>query len=263
MKSRKLPLSLTGRLLALASSSLALLIAAPARSQQPPTPAQSVTDAARNAREQASASKNAKVFTNDDLSAPSAPTGAPAASPEASPKQAEAQPAESTPSCDNAKDERIKAELQAAQDELDQTRNQLNQDPKVISDNDVDMSNFKPGSSGVAFGSPPLLQSQPQSPERINEVMLEQKVASLKQASQIACDTPKNAAIQRTIDSTETQLKYLKRQFDLDQSAYYSKPGYAGDTAGKAKLDDEQQQIQSLQDEIDRLKSELPASSAN
>jgi hypothetical protein len=262
MKPCNLPLSLTGRLLALVS--LGLLIAAPARSQEQPTPAQTVTDAARNAREQASSSKNAKVFTNDDLSTPPTPTGAPAAaSPEASPKQAEAQPAESTPSCDNAKDERIKAELQAAQDELDQTRNQLNQDPKVISDNDVDMSNFKSGSSGVAFGSPPLLQSQPQSPERINEVMLEQKVASLKQASQIACDTPKDAAIQRNIDSSETQLKYLKRQFDLDQSAYYSKPDYAGDTAGKAKLDDEQQQIQSLQDEIDRLKSELPASSTN
>jgi hypothetical protein len=263
MKPRNLPLSLAGCSLALALSSLALLLDAPVRSQEPPAPTQSVTDAARNAREQASSSKNPKVFTNDDLSAPPASTSAPAASPESSPNQAEIQPAESTPGCDNAKDERIKAELQTAQDELDQLRSQLNQDPKVISDGDVDMSNFKPGSSGVAFGSPPLLQSQPQSPERINEVLLEQRVESLKQASQIACDTPKDAAIQTNIDSAETQLKYLKRQFDLDQSAYYSKPGYVGDTAGKAKLDEEQQQIQSLQDEIDRLKSELPATSAN
>jgi hypothetical protein len=240
------------------------LLGAPARPQEPTSPAQSVTDAARSSRQQASnSSKNAKVFTNDDLSAPPASAAAPGTPAESSSTQAEARSAESTPGCDNAQDERIKAELQAAQDELDQTRNQLNKDPRVISDNDVDMSNFKPGSSGVAFGSPPLLESQPQSPERINEVELEETVAHLKKASQIACDSPKDAKIQTNIDSAETQLKYLKRQFDLDQSAYYSKPDYAGDSSGKAKLDDEQQQIQSLQDEIDRMKSELPASSTN
>jgi hypothetical protein len=263
MKPRNKPLPVAGYSLAFVVAFLTLLLGAPARPQEPTSPAQSMTEAARNSRQQISNSaKNAKVFTNDDLTLPSGSPGALSASPDSSSKQAEAPPAPSSASCDNAEHERINSELLAAQDELDQTRSALNQDPKVISDNDVDMSNFKPGASGVAFGSPPLLETQPQSPERINEVVLEERVASLKKASQISCDSPKDAEIQRNIDSAETQLKYLKRQFDLDQSAYYSKPDYAGDTDGKVKLDAEQQQIQSLQDEIDRLKSELPVTPA-
>jgi hypothetical protein len=276
MKPRNLHLRLAGRqvlsaswLVFVTSTLLALALDAPARSQEPTAPAQSVTEAARNTRQQRSnSSKNAKVITNDDFSSaspspsPSTVAAALATSPESTAKQAE-EPPQSSINCDSPDDERIKGELQAAQDELDQTRHELNQDPKVISDGDVDMSNFKPGSSGVAFGSPPLSDAQPQSPARINEVMLDQRVASLKKAAQIACDTPKGAEIQEELDSAESQLKLLQSQFDLDQSSYYSKPGYSGDTAGKAKLDAEQQQIQSLQAEVDRLKSELPAAQTN
>jgi hypothetical protein len=146
---------------------------------------------------------------------------------------------------------------------LDQVRSELSYDPKVISNGDVDLKNFKSGSSGVAFGSPPLLQSQPQSPARINEVILEEKVAALKQASRIACDSPEDAKIQKQLDSAEEELKSLRREFDLDQSAYYSKPNYAEDTAGKARLDAEQQQIESLQSEIERLKGELSQPNTN
>jgi len=49
----------------------------------------------------------------------------------------------------------------------------------------------------------------------------------------------------------------------LDRAAYYSKPNYAGDSAGKDKLDAEQEQIESLQSEIERLKDELAASKTN
>jgi hypothetical protein len=271
---RNLHLRLAGRqvlsaswLAFLTSTFLALALAAPARSQEPTAPAQSLTEAARNARQQRSnSSKNAKVITNDDFSSaspsPSTVAASPATPPESAAKQAE-EPTQPSANCDSPDDERIKGELQAAQDELDQTRHALNQDPKVISDGDVDMSNFKPGSSGVAFGSPPLSDAQPQSPARINEVLLDQRVRSLKKAAQIACDTPQGAEIQEKLDSAESQLKLLQSQFDLDQSSYYSKPGYSGDTAGKAKLDAEQQQIQSLQAEVDRLKSEHPAAQTN
>jgi hypothetical protein len=154
-------------------------------------------------------------------------------------------------------------ELQAAQEELDQIRRELSYDPKVISDGDVDLKNFKSGSSGLAFGSPPLLQSQPQSPARINEVILEEKIASLKQASRIACDSPEDAGIQKQLDSAEGELKSLRSEFDLDQAAYYSKPNYAEDTTGKARLDAEQQHIESLQSEIERLKGELAQPKTN
>jgi hypothetical protein len=161
--------------------------------------------------------------------------------------------------CDNPDDERLKAELQAVQDERDQLRRELNADPPVISGGNVDMTNFKSGGSGVAFGSPPLSQTQPQSPARIQEVELNERIASLERALKIACDSPEDAGIQRKIDDAAQQLKMLQQEFDLDRNAYYSKPNYGDDTAGKAKLDAEQQQIADVQGEIERLKQELTA----
>lgn len=246
------------------SLSLSLTLLAPAfgviaRSQEPPNPAQSVADAARDARERKSNSTTpAKVFTNDNLGGQSSLPSAAASPPEPQPNQAEAPTPQKT-NCDNPDDERLKTELQAAQEELDQIRRELSYDPKAISDGDLDLKNFKPGSSGLSFGSPPFSQAQPQVPGRVQGAILEERIAALKKASSIACDSPKDAAIQTKIDSAEKELKLLQREFDLDQSAYYSKPNYAGDTSGKAKLDAEQQQIESLQSEIDRLKDELPS----
>lgn len=242
---------------------LALALGAPTPSQQPPEAAQSIADAARRARAQKpNPAASSKVFTNDDLAVASAPASETAISQESSAKQAEASAPPPT-GCSSPDDDRLRAELQAAREELDQVHRGLSADRPVISGDNVDMTNFKPGSSGLAFGSPPLLETQPQSPERINEVILEQKVESLKKDSQIACDSPKEAKIQEKLDSAEKQLKQLQRLFDLDRDTYYSKPNYTEDTAGKAKLDDEQQQLQSLQSEIAGLKSDLATQQAN
>jgi hypothetical protein len=89
---------------------------------------------------------------------------------------------------------------------------------------------------------------------RIEEVSLDEKIASLTRALRIACDSPKDAGIQTELDGAEQELKeVMQREFDLDQNAYYSKTNYAADTAGKAKLDAEAQQVHFLQSEIERL----------
>jgi hypothetical protein len=49
----------------------------------------------------------------------------------------------------------------------------------------------------------------------------------------------------------------LQQEFVLDQAAYYSKPNYSEDTAGKDRLNAQQQQIEYLQAEIERLKDKL------
>jgi hypothetical protein len=255
--------------LILTSFFLALGFSVPARSQEA-APAQSIAEAARNAREQQTNSTNhPKVITNDDFRAP-APSPGPSASPEepASKNEAEAPAATPAPAptvtaekagCDNPEAERLTAELESAQGERDQIRSDLNYQPKVISDGDVDMTNFKPDSSGVAFGSPPMSQAQPQAPARVTEVMLDEKIASLKDALRIACGPPDDAGARRNLDAAKQQLKLLQQEFSLDQSAHYSKPNYSEDTAGKDKLDAEQRQIESVQAEIDRLTSELAA----
>jgi hypothetical protein len=260
--------------LSLSLTLLVLALGVPARSQEPAKPAESIVDAALNARQRKSNSATPPVvFTNDDIAVQSPPSSAPAVPPESSlkqagvatPQQAKAPtlPTPATTDCNNPNEERLKTELQSAQDELDQLRRELSYNPQAISGGDVDLKNFKSGTSGLAFGSPPLQQSQPQAPARINEVILEERIASLKEASRIACEPPKEAGIQKQIDSAEKELKLLQREFDLNQAAYYSKPNYAQDTAGKATLDADQQQIESLQSEIQRLKDEIPPPKTN
>jgi hypothetical protein len=246
---------------------------APARCQEPASGGPSVTDAARKAREQqANAGNHAKVITNDDLiapaSAPNASAGAPkedeaTSTPAAT---AAATPATTTPAataektgCESPAAERIAAELQSAQGERDQIRSDLSTQTKVISDGDVDLTNFKEGSSGVAFGSPPMSQAKPQSPARVAEAELNDKIAGLKEALRVACAPKDDAGKVSELGSAEQQLKLLQQELELDRSTYYSKTNYSADTAGKAKLDAEQQQIDSLQAEIAKLKEELSA----
>ena len=259
--------------LSLGLTLLVLALGVPARSQETAKPAESIVDAALNARQHKSNSATPPVvFTNDVIAVQSPASSAPAAPSESSPKQASVAtprpeaPAPPTPAmtdCNNPNEERLKTELQSAQDELDQLRRELSYNPQAISSGDVDLENFKSGTSGLAFGSPPLQQSQPQAPARINEVILEERVASLKEASRIACEPPKEAGMQKQLDSAEKELKLLQREFGLNQAAFYSKPNYAQDTAGKAMLDAAQQQIESLQSEIQRLKDEIPPPKTN
>jgi hypothetical protein len=270
----------------------AFVLSAPALSQQPAAASPSVAEAARAAQAQkANSGRPPKVITNDDLAPQSAPTAAaaaPQAAPEAAPPVSQTNSAEAAPTpagapakpsgaapqqaavanepggCHNPEsDEAIQAEIQAAQDELDQLRHDLAENPMAIPNQNIDMSNFKPGGSGVDLGSPPLSDAQPQSPGRIKEVELEQRIASLKRAAVVTCDSAKNGEIQRKIDEAQQQLTLAQRELDLDSSTYYSNPNYAQDTAGKAKIDGQQEQVQSLQSEIDSLKQELAASKSN
>jgi hypothetical protein len=281
MKLRILPIELGVALV------LAGLLCVPAVGQQASPATPSVADAARAAQAQKQNSGNAgKVITNDDLVPPAPAPATPVATPEVTPTKASEAPqpqsgeaskvaAQAVPQqppatggqsgdCDNPeRNDALQAELQAAQDELDQLRRDIANNSPDVSNTNVDMSNFKPGGSGVDFGSPPLFQTQPQSPDRVKEVMLEQRIASLKKRAVIACDSQENGEIQSRIDEAQKQLTLAQRELDLDSSTYYSNPNYSQDTAGKAKIDGEQEQVQSLQSEIDSLKQELAASKSN
>jgi len=244
-----------------------LTLGAPARSQQQPPPPESVVDAARNARQhQANSANHTKIFTNDELSGPnSAPSAStsPQDSSSTKPTNEVTAPKPASTGCDNPDAERLKADLQAAQEEQDQLRRELSYNPAAISTSDVDMQNFKPGSSGLNVGGTPHIEKQPPSAAQLAEVNLEEKIASLTKALRIGCDSKEDGPIQAKLDEAEQQLNLQQRQFDLDHSDYYSQTNFAADIAGKAKLDAEQQQIQDLQSEIERLKDELAASKAN
>src|SRR5258708_34893715 len=145
-------------------ASLALASAAPARPRQSPSQTQSVAEAARNTRERiANSTRHPKIITNDDLvvqySLPSAAFPLQSATTEA--------PAPPATGCDSPEAKRLKTELQATQQQLDQLRHELYSQAQVISGNDLDLTHFKPGFSGFYVGAPPLLDTQPPIPARI------------------------------------------------------------------------------------------------
>jgi hypothetical protein len=63
--------------------------------------------------------------------------------------------------------------------------------------------------------------------------------------------------LKEKIKQAESDLDLLNREYRLDQDAYFSKPDYPDDAAGKQRLDDEKVQISNKQQEVDRLKAKL------
>lgn len=229
------------------------------RAQELPPQTSSIVEAARNARERtANSGKQPKIITNADLrllprSASDSTLGLQSAS-----TNAAEVPNLPTAACDDHQAERLRAELQAAQQELDQLRRDLQYSPPVVSGNDLDLQYFRPGNSGFNVGAAPLLDTQPPGPARISEVELEDRIDRLQRALRLACEPPEAARIQSAIDDLEQELDPLQRQFALDQEDYYSIP-VTERIGGNPQLDAEQQQIQALQAEIINLKEQLAA----
>lgn len=235
---------------------LTLVFATPVRSQESPPHAGSVVEAARNARERkANSARHPKIITNADLGGERSAAIDSALQPPST--NGATAPIPSAADCDKPESASLKMELQAAQQELDRVRSELSYQPTIISGKDLDLQYFKSGNSGLNVGAPPLLDAQPPNPTLVTQAELEEKIESLKSALRLACEPREAASIQSKLDQTEQQLKLLQRDFVLHQDAFYSKPDYAEDTAGKAKLDAEQQQIQALQSEIDQRRQQL------
>jgi hypothetical protein len=237
---------------------LTFVFAAPLRSQESPPRTESVVEAARNARERkANSARHPKLITNADLGAQHPAPDASAFHLQSSSSNGAEAPDPRAASCDNPEAQRLNMELQAAEQDLAQLRGELSYQPPIISNHDLDLAYFQPGNSGLNVGSPPLLDSQPPAPARVAEVELEERIASLQKALRTVCEPPDAARIQIQIDNLGQQLDLLQRTSALDQDTHYSNPNFAEDTVGKAQIDAEQQQIQSLQSEIDQLRQQL------
>ena len=243
----------------LSTTIAALSFAVCLRAQETAVRTLSVVEAARNARLRTTNSgKHPKVITNADLG-----VQFPVSNPSTFDLQPSSTNADEVPNplsagCDDPQAERLEADLQAAQQELDQLRRDLQYNPPVVSDNDLDLQYFKPGNSGFDVGAPPLLDTQPPVPARITEVELEERIDRLQKALRLACEPPEAARIQSAIDDDERELNLLQRQFALDQEDYYSTP-VTERLGGNPQLDAEQQQIQALQAEIENLNAQLGA----
>ena len=230
-----------------------------ASSQEMQRPMESVAEASRNARDhKARAVKQARLFTNDDVGGQNRESNG---SGTVEGTGNAAAPESTTPArgCDTPEAAELRAQLQATSQELGQVRSEFVDGTPVISGNNLDVRSFHPGYAGLEVGAPPTLDSTPPVPARLIALQLEERISALNKALRLACEPPEAAQIQIKIDQAEQELYILQRQFVLDNEAHYSKPNYFDDTAGKAQLDAELQEIENKRSEIARLQDELAA----
>ncbi len=132
----------------------------------------------------------------------------------------------------------------AARRARDQKKNAA-KSSKVMTDDDLDRHEFKPGKGGFNVGAAPQLETVPPSPGAV--------------AAAEAADNASDAKLKVQITQGEKDLDVSRRQLALDQDSYLSNPDYAHDTAGKSNLDNEKQQINDRQEDVERLKTRLAA----
>jgi hypothetical protein len=138
-----------------------------------------------------------------------------------------------------------------------QTAKNATKPSKVITDDDLDKGNIKPGAQGLTVDSPPRLETQPPSPEAVSDAA----AASAPDPATVAApsDDPEILRLKNSIADAEKDAELARRDLALQQDTFFSNPDHDHDTAGKAKLDGLQQQINEKQQQIDRLKTRLAA----
>ncbi len=70
-------------------------------------------------------------------------------------------------------------------------------------------------------------------------------------------DAKELAELKEKFKQAQSDLDLMQREAALAQDTFYSNPDYAHDTAGKAKLDTQKQQIGDKQEEVARLKARI------
>ena len=142
----------------------------------------------------------------------------------------------------------------AARRARDQKKNAA-KSSKIITDDELDRHEFKPGKAGFNVMAPPQLETEPPSAEAVAAAQAADEDAEKEAAAQDA----DIASLKLKITQAEKDLDVLRRQLALDQDSYLSKTDYAHDTVGQSNLDSERQQINDKQAQIERLKTRLAA----
>ena len=128
---------------------------------------------------------------------------------------------------------------------------------KVITDDDLDKENIKPGAQGLNVGAPAELETQPPSPDAVADAAATPSTPPDPATVAAPSDDPEIVRLKDNIADAEKDADLARRDLALQQDTVYSNPDYEHDTAGKAKLAALQQQINDKQQEIDRLKARL------
>jgi hypothetical protein len=130
---------------------------------------------------------------------------------------------------------------------------------KVITDDDLDKENIKPGAQGLTVDAPAKLETEPPSPEAVADAAATPSVPPDPATLAAPSDDPEITRLKDSIAGAEKDADLARRDLALQQDTVYSNPDYQHDVAGKAKLAALQQQINDKQQEVDRMKTRLAA----
>ena len=130
---------------------------------------------------------------------------------------------------------------------------------KVISDEDIDSSSYRPGNQGLNVGSAPTSDTQGPNAAEVKADLKadEAQVAAETTATVKPGEDPAIAKAREELAAAAAKLDLLKRANALDQDTYFSKPNYTTDHDGKSKLDAEKAEINDQQAVVDDLKAKL------
>ena len=131
--------------------------------------------------------------------------------------------------------------------------------PKVITDETLDV---KKGDVQSATAEQPRMPGSPEAPAQPAAAAAPGTPASPAATaagsdSKDKKDAKEVADLKVKIKRAQDDFDLLQREQSLENDRYYSQTDYAHDTAGKAKLDDLQQQVTDKQQELERLKARL------
>jgi hypothetical protein len=131
---------------------------------------------------------------------------------------------------------------------------------KVISDDDLDAKRVKPGEQGLTTPTPQLETGPPPATAvAAQEAADAAKEKSPPDAPVQKGDSPEVVRLKADLARAEQDLDISKREAALAQDTYYSNPDHSRDTAGKAKIDALQQQVNDKQQAVQVLKDRLSA----
>jgi hypothetical protein len=130
---------------------------------------------------------------------------------------------------------------------------------KVISNEDIDPTSYRPGNQGLNVGSAPTSDSQaPNAAEVKTDVKTDNAQLTAETTATVKPgEDPAIAKAREDLAAAAEKLDLLKRANALDQDTYFSKPNYTTDHDGQAKLDAEQTEINAQQAMVDDLKAKL------
>jgi hypothetical protein len=131
---------------------------------------------------------------------------------------------------------------------------------KVISDDDLDAKRVQPGQQGLTTATPQLDTQPPSADAVAAQQEADTRHEQAPESDPVKdTDSAKIAHLKGELARAEEDLKLSQREASLAQDTVYAKPDYQRDKAGKAQLDELQQQINDRQEKLDQLKTQLAA----